>query len=248
MPQFRGEPLIDKRFIDFCEILEKAKIHFGFSTNATLLTKEISDILLKFKYFRTINFSVDGFTSSTYEKIRIGANYATVMANIHYFLSAVQLRHNVGVAITFVCQDDNREEVNDFIRFWYGKLSIQINTLCVGRRPVSFFWKPERISCTHIFNNMIVLTDGRVLPCCRDEASFNLGNLAENTLEEIWNGKKYNSLRNAQLSGEYDKFPLCANCDTWMTSITERKQEILDNHITMQRGPFWTNIPLPRKA
>lgn len=244
MPQFRGEPLVDKRFIDVCEMLEEIRLHFGFSTNATLLTKDITDCLIKFKYFRSINFSIDGLAAQTYEKIRLGAKYETVMENIRYFMEAVKARPNIGVKITFVSQELNRNEEKDFIRYWHDKAYIAINTLCIGGRPVSYFWKPERIPCKRLFNNMIVLADGRVIPCCRDNGDeFDLGNLGDSSLAEIWNSPEYEAMREAQLLGDYGRFPMCASCDTWMTDVPHHNEELLDGHILMRRHPFTLNIP-----
>lgn len=243
-PQFQGESLIDSRFLQFCEILEETGIHFGFTTNATLLNQELVKSLLEFKFFSSINFSLDGVSKPTYESIRLGAKYETVVENIDYFLNATKSRKKPYKSMTFVCQDANRHELEDFIRKWHPRISINVNTLCRNGRPVEYKWKPERRPCQDVFSYMAVLTNGKVAACCRDyEYAMDLGKLGESSLAEIWHGSRYNELRRAQANGDYEKFPLCQDCDTWMTSVTERRQEMLDGSILMRHGPFWTNIP-----
>lgn len=55
---------------------------------------------------------------------------------------------------------------------------------------------------------------GAVHPCCqvlgRDEEAV-LGHFSENSLEEIWNGTKFEELRNGHLTGNYPSY--CKNCD-----------------------------------
>ncbi len=49
---------------------------------------------------------------------------------------------------------------------------------------------------------MYVNPDGSVLPCCVADHHKNLGNVRNNTLEEIWNNEKYKNLRKKMLAGE----------------------------------------------
>tara|TARA_R110001632_G_scaffold232580_1_gene373786 strand:- start:1112 stop:2074 length:963 start_codon:yes stop_codon:yes gene_type:complete len=55
---------------------------------------------------------------------------------------------------------------------------------------------------------------GAVHPCCqvlgRDEEAV-LGHFSENNLEEIWNGDKFNELREGHISGDYPDY--CKSCD-----------------------------------
>lgn len=244
-PQFQGESLLDARFLRFCEILEEAGIHFGFTTNATLLNQELVKSLLEFRFFSSINFSLDGLSKSTYESIRIGAKYESVVENIDYFLKAVKSRKKPHRSMTFVCQDANRHELDDFIRRWHPRISINVNTICKNGRPVEYKWKPARIPCQDVFSFMAVLTNGKVATCCRDyEYTMDMGNLGQNSLAEIWHGIRYNELRLAQVKGNYEKFPLCRDCDTWMTSVPERREEMFDGCILLRHGPYWTNIPM----
>ena len=56
------------------------------------------------------------------------------------------------------------------------------------------------------------MADGSVVPCTQiSNNELVLGNINENSLEEIWNGKKYEELRNMHITG---KFPENHKCNT----------------------------------
>ena len=59
---------------------------------------------------------------------------------------------------------------------------------------------------------------GAIVPCCQtlgppNEEKSILGHLSEKTFEEIWNGEKYNNLRNAHKKSDFDLIDYCKNCD-----------------------------------
>ena len=52
--------------------------------------------------------------------------------------------------------------------------------------------------------------DGSVFPCCVAPRELNMGNLKEKPFEEIWNGRKYQQLRQEMFTGKYRK--VCREC------------------------------------
>ena len=85
-PQGVNEPLLDQ---DLENYIKFAKNH-GFidimmNTNATLLSEERSRKILESGLTR-LRFSLDAATKETFEKIRVGANYDSVMKNIERFI------------------------------------------------------------------------------------------------------------------------------------------------------------------
>jgi len=53
--------------------------------------------------------------------------------------------------------------------------------------------------------------DGQVLPCCYSEYPEVMGNVLEQSLEEIWNGKAYRRLRKQIFTRRFNK--VCRNCE-----------------------------------
>lgn len=52
--------------------------------------------------------------------------------------------------------------------------------------------------------------NGKVFPCCLADSNHPIGNLKDNTLEEIWNSPDLKKIRTELLSGE--KPPVCSRC------------------------------------
>jgi MoaA/NifB/PqqE/SkfB family radical SAM enzyme len=70
--------------------------------------------------------------------------------------------------------------------------------------------------CRRPWTLMYFTAHGRALPCCiapfsmRGYDSFTLGDAKEQSLQEIWNGKRYQELRRTLMSDKPQ--PACANC------------------------------------
>jgi radical SAM protein with 4Fe4S-binding SPASM domain len=60
---------------------------------------------------------------------------------------------------------------------------------------------------------MVVLWDGRVVPCCYDyDGKYVLGDLRQNTLAEIFNEAPMRELRRALREGRAEDVSLCRTC------------------------------------
>lgn len=81
-----GEPLMHPHIFEMVQIASSAGIAVRFTTNATLLNSAKSERLLKAGLYRII-FSLDGATPETYETIRVGAKFDSVIENIQRFMS-----------------------------------------------------------------------------------------------------------------------------------------------------------------
>lgn len=75
--------------------------------------------------------------------------------------------------------------------------------------------KNKRPACAGLWNTPMVHVDGSLTTCCLDEGMKNcLGNLKENSLSELWNGKTINEWRLAHVEGRFsDSGPLCSSCN-----------------------------------
>jgi radical SAM protein with 4Fe4S-binding SPASM domain len=72
---------------------------------------------------------------------------------------------------------------------------------------------PNQYLCGYPWRSVVVLWDGRVVPCCRDDdARLVLGDLATQTLAEIWHGPTARALRDAHRAAAMPSGHLCAGC------------------------------------
>lgn len=60
-----------------------------------------------------------------------------------------------------------------------------------------------QLVCKRPFTSCEISVIGDVIVCCHDWLPLIIGNIRENTLEEIWNGEKANALRETILDGSY---------------------------------------------
>src|SRR5260221_5729804 len=83
--EWRGEPLLHKEIVEFVRIAKDAGIiDVKLNTNATGLSERIARGLLDVG-LDTLVFSVDSAVREQFEKIRIGAKFDQVVANIQRF-------------------------------------------------------------------------------------------------------------------------------------------------------------------
>jgi len=64
--------------------------------------------------------------------------------------------------------------------------------------------------CSMAMNYVKVTPDGKVFPCCRGPEELEMGNVLEESFEDIWNGERYQEFRRQMFSGEYPS--VCASC------------------------------------
>jgi radical SAM protein with 4Fe4S-binding SPASM domain len=79
-----GEPFLIKRFrqfIDDFQTEDNPNLTFGFTSNGTMLTAKEFEKLQKFPRINA-SFSVDSFRKETFERIRKGADFEKVLANV----------------------------------------------------------------------------------------------------------------------------------------------------------------------
>ena len=86
-----------------------------------------------------------------------------------------------------------------------------------------------------IYRNIFVYWNGDVVPCCYDHhGSEIMGNVMENTMDEIWNGERYQAFRKKTL--EVIQHPenepeMCKSCLKWThpSSIAEGEEYLEDD-------------------
>jgi len=63
-----------------------------------------------------------------------------------------------------------------------------------------------------MWHSCVITWDGRVVPCCFDkDASHSMGELSEQSFEQVWQGKAYQNFRNALLISR-SEIDICKNC------------------------------------
>lgn len=115
--QWRGEAMVNKDLSGMVAYASKKGIFTSLSTNATLLDPESADRLLDAGLGKIV-LALDGVTKATYESIRKGANYETVLANIKNLVRRKRERRlkKPYVKVQFIVTKKNMGEIKDFTR------------------------------------------------------------------------------------------------------------------------------------
>ena len=80
--------------------------------------------------------------------------------------------------------------------------------------------------CPQPFYMMQLNPDGMIVPCCSMETPYILGDLAKESMRDIWRGKKTEAFRRAQLELHKEKYPICAKCQQYQYAMFE--EDVLD--------------------
>lgn len=230
--QYRGEPLLDKRMPQMVKYAkDKGILEVMFNTNATLLSEETAKALIEAGLDK-IMCSVDGYTKDVYESVRIGANFGTVLNNIKNIQS---LKKSMGskrpiVRVQMVDTPRNHHQIEEYIKFW-GEIANQVAV------EDMLDWEAEEEddtpledwACAQLWQRLLVLADGDVLPCCRatrggNEKLMVLGNAYNDSLEKIWKGDRLTELRNLHKQGRSHEIKMCRLCGLRKDVIEQKKK------------------------
>ena len=217
-----GEPLLRKDIEDLIRYAKDRGIEFlSLNTNGLLLTPRRIESLLACGLDH-IEVSMDAFSPETYLAVRRSKHYQKLVDNTLNLLEARKRYPNFTVTVSFVKQADNIHEVDAFRTFWetrvdnvYFREFHQHNELVDDHGHYTEKPEERRHPCPYLWDRIIIQHDGTVRFCEADwKAAHAIGDVREQTLEEIWKGERYQALRESHINGEFDH-PFCQKCTDW---------------------------------
>ncbi len=233
-----GDSTVDKHLIEKMRLVRAGlpNVKLYLSTNAQLLSKERSRKIIDENLLDVINFDIDGFTKLTFESVRVGLKFDNVVDNVKYFLNykKEKRKKNPQTRITIIDMKPTQSEVQKFVDYW-SKLADVVdvnhyNTWLGSQEDLNYddtHLKDKHqdkltqstlgkfnFACTHPWEEMVIGADGRVGLCCLDhELKEQIGDVKNETLQQIWQGDILNSYRSKQLKLDYDSIGSCKNCN-----------------------------------
>ena len=228
-----GESLMHPRFGEFLEIIELKKEEFkrrgkefpwvGMVTNATFLDKWKSKILAT-NALDEIRFSVDGGIKKEFEYNRRGAKWEDVLKKINDFLDENEKTRRMKTTVYSLISPKIKvsKEFRDLIKRvdvyvprtphnWDGKQELDAKIKKMARKGKQF--KPKKRFCDIILNSAVILSDGRITPCCVDiNAKGVLGDLKEKSFLDIYYGEKRQDMLKKMKMNKRQDIELCKNC------------------------------------
>lgn len=239
---FAGEPLLNKWLPDMLRRIkaETSVTNTQISTNGMLLT-DAAIGRLEGTGIDLIHVSIDGDSAVENDKIRRRSNYKKVRENVlkardRLGPQGTDVRiHNVRIATEdrvgrpprpaqFLVEDFGSSMVDAIpaIR-WPGlrkELVEQQGLRIIKKRDIGT--KTGEHFCTMPFTETVVQASGDVTVCCYDiTGELKMGNVHEQTLQQIWNGPAYRKLRKAISSfGLLEPLPeACRKCHIYSGEV-----------------------------
>ncbi len=201
----KGEPLLHPNIVGILDLAEKYNLKVNLTTNGTLFPKVVDkiknkralhkinfslhsenndpnyldnifknveklspDIVVIYRLWTLSNGKLDKKSTGTVEKL---SKYYNLSKEI---VEKLQTENNVGISSTIYVDKDNEFE-------WP---NINAN----NKDTMGF--------CHALKTHIAILVDGTVVPCCLDaNGCVPLGNIFENSLDEIMNSEKYKRLQ-----------------------------------------------------
>lgn len=234
---FDGEALMHPQVFDFIRYCKKNKLLVGTSTNGISLTKEVSKKLLE-SGIDCIVLSLDAATGKTYKLIKNVDKFDEVLQNISYLLQIKKRMKNPPYIIAqFVESKLNKNEKGRFIKMWKnsGVDDIRIKPCFTFGSDLGVIdsLKIRNKSCHIPWRLFHVYWDGTVVLCCLDLLGETpIGNIKENSIDEIWNSKRMQNFRKLLARGKASNISICRMCNYPCISPLLTLGSILVNDLT----------------
>lgn len=221
-----GEPLLDKKLPARIRQLKDVGVKkINISTNAQLLTEDLGEKLVE-AGLDEIMFSIDGHSKEVFESIRKNLSFEVVVRNTRNFIKLRnQLRSNMRLRIRMVVTEMNAHEASAWKEYWMPQ--VRQNDI-VQAKPVHSWGnqlfqenkaKKKLYSnkpCIAPFNMLVIHYNGNVVLCGHDFLErIVVGNFNEETINQIWQGERFQEVRAKHLLNERDCYDMCQGCDIW---------------------------------
>lgn len=223
----RGEPLLHERICEMIRYAADSGMAAKISTNATLLDEDLSVRLVE-SGLSLISFSFDGFTKEEYEKIRVGADFDTVLGNIRTFL---RIKKKMGSSTPHATlqvismhggQDEGKKGA--FLENFEGLFPDRVYIKEAHNWGGAVEGIERRGTTVHRCNSpwysLVYHWDGSIYPCTLDYlGAYTIGNAGKDSARDVWNGEPMKRLREEMASRKFSACSHCLRC----TKLYEKK-------------------------
>lgn len=238
-----GEPLLHPQIAEMVAYAKKADVaeSIDIVTNGTLLTRELSDALIRAGLGR-LRISIEGLSAAAYRNnAATEIDFEAFQENLRYFYQASRGKTEVYIKIIDYMVKTQEEEalfyamfepVCDFIAIEHLTPTIEgidYKALAAGGKAD----KPQNGEkllkaeiCPQPFYMMQINADGKVVPCCSMRYPAILGDVRELDVTEIWNGGAFESFRSNMKKARRKASAVCAACKLYLYDL--HPEDILD--------------------
>jgi radical SAM protein with 4Fe4S-binding SPASM domain len=234
-----GEPLLNKHLEAYIEHLTELGVYVTVSSNCSLLSEGRAHRLVEAGLQMVwTDFCAD---AALYERLRVRGVWAQTLDGIRRLLRAAvaqgtDFRVVIKDVATHRASPREAESLMARTRGLFAEWSDRVTVMPVyfhnalGQSRVSLSKGPEALGrmlytlCHHPWLNFTIDFAGRVVGCSRDlRSEYVLGNLLEQSADQIWNGERMVRLRRALAEKRPQDIGICKACDVpWQGSYSGR--------------------------
>lgn len=215
---WRGEPAMHKGLAEMVAYAKQQGIkEVSFITNGTMLTPDLSRALVD-AGLDYLSVSIDGI-EETYENIRKPAKFYETVERLR---TLRRLRDEFGNGFPRVRTNSIWSAVKDTTKEYNDILSPVTDYMTVnpdydhGKTKTAI--NPAHV-CHYLYQRMTVMWDGSVPLCiCDKSKEILLGNIATDSLAEMWQGEAMTKARKDQVNGKTDTIAPCSKCQRSLTT------------------------------
>lgn len=212
-----GEPLLNKNIYGMIRYAKSRGVTFvKLATNGIELNpKNCGKIVIS--GLDHLSVSIDAVTSKTYDVFRRKGDFESVIRNIRNLVLLRNLRETgMKIELQFIIMRHNEHEVLSVEKLARGlKVDIlRLKTALVKKKrwgcylpenaKYNRYTLKSQASCDKPLHELVINSDGTVLPCCYivgdDIKRFSLGNIFEHSLKEIILSQKYRRFTDSAVS------------------------------------------------
>jgi radical SAM protein with 4Fe4S-binding SPASM domain len=215
---YLGEPLSHPDVIwQVAYAKEKGVLDIMMNTNASLLSEEMGTELLK-AGLDNLFVSFDAIDPADFATQRTGTTIGKVIDNVYRFTTIRnRLRPSCQIRLSMVMYKDPKwaKQFEAMQAMWSQHVDALGYGYYVERDLHKKMYFPEvpNFHCAQPFQRMFLKYNGNVTICCIDDKDETIvGNWRENSLQEIWKGEIYRSIRSAHACGNYYDMEMCRKC------------------------------------
>jgi len=222
-PYLMNEPLMDRKIAERIAYIHRVKkfvTKTKINTNGFLLDEDMSLGLIE-SGLRHLWVSVQGYSEETYRK-SMGLDLGRTLANIDRFieLRVKKKADTPKLTITTLRTTLTLPELDYAKRYWSErqvrfKMHDMDNRAGKDLSALALHKPRRREHCDLFLKQAYVLYNGDMVLCCHDwRRSVVLGNVADASIEEIWNSAYFVDLIRQYQAGDYNNLEICRNCMT----------------------------------
>ena len=220
-----GEPLLDKFIVKRVGMCTERNIPTYFSCVPANIDLDQIEGLME-NGLSVLKFSVDALEDSKAKEIRGGRN--DFEESFQSILKVIKLRDRLGsdtkIVVTLIALGEANEDLRMQEEFMQLFSRYDVFNYVKSQDNRWYFEREENLEnkshyvreyCEFPWSSLTVMANGEVVPCTQDfDTEMSFGNVADHSLQEIWNSEKYEEFRRCHLTGDFPKGHKCnERCD-----------------------------------